>query len=43
MELAIFGITALVSIVCALAMIISSNAVHSGLLLVLNFIAVAGL
>jgi NADH-quinone oxidoreductase subunit J len=41
MELAIFGITALVSIACAVAMIISSNAVHSALFLVLNFSAVA--
>ena len=41
MELAIFGVTALVSIACAVAMIISSNAVHSALFLVLNFSAVA--
>ena len=41
MELAIFGITALISIACAVAMIISSNAVHSALFLVLNFSAVA--
>ena len=41
MELAIFGITALVSIACAVAMIVSRNAVHSALFLVLNFSAVA--
>ena len=41
MELAIFGVTALVSIACAVAMVISSNAVHSALFLVLNFSAVA--
>ena len=35
MELAIFGITALVSIACAVAMVISTNAVHSALFLVL--------
>ena len=41
MEFAIFGVTALISIACALAMILSSNAVHSALFLVLNFTAVA--
>jgi len=41
MEFAIFGITALVSIACAVAMILSDNAVHSALFLVLNFSAVA--
>ncbi len=41
MELAIFSITALISIACALAMILSRNAVHSALFLVLNFSAVA--
>lgn len=41
MELAIFGITALISIACALAMLLSPNAVHSALFLVLNFSAVA--
>jgi NADH-quinone oxidoreductase subunit J len=41
MELAIFLITALVSIACAVAMITSTNAVHSALFLVLNFTAVA--
>jgi NADH-quinone oxidoreductase subunit J len=41
MELAIFGLSALISIVCAVAMLLSSNAVHSALLLVLNFSAVA--
>ena len=41
MELVLFGITALISIACALAMITSRNAVHSALFLVLNFTAVA--
>lgn len=41
MELAIFLITALVSIICAVAMITTTNAVHSALFLVLNFTAVA--
>jgi NADH-quinone oxidoreductase subunit J len=41
MEWAIFAITALVSIICAIAMILSHNAVHSALWLVLNFSAVA--
>jgi NADH-quinone oxidoreductase subunit J len=41
MEFVIFGITALISIACALAMILSENAVHSALFLVLNFSAVA--
>lgn len=41
MEFAIFAITALVSIACAVAMILSDNAVHSALFLVLNFSAVA--
>ncbi len=41
MEWAIFGITALISIACAVAMILSNNAVHSALFLVLNFTGVA--
>src|SRR5919202_4469042 len=41
MEVAIFAITALISILCAIAMILSPNAVHSALWLVLNFSAVA--
>src|ERR671932_1300280 len=41
MEAAIFAITALVSIACAIAMLTSTNAVHSALFLVLNFSAVA--
>ena len=41
MELAIFGFTALVSIACAVAMLLSRNAVHSALFLVLNFSSVA--
>ena len=41
MEWAIFAFTAFVSIACAVAMILSSNAVHSALFLVLNFSAVA--
>jgi NADH-quinone oxidoreductase subunit J len=41
MELALFLITALISIACAVAMITSTNAVHSALFLVLNFTAVA--
>ncbi len=41
MEYAIFGITALVSIACGIAMILSQNAVHSALFLVLNFTSVA--
>ena len=41
MEWAIFGITALVSIACAVGMILSANAVHSALFLVLNFTGVA--
>src|SRR5688500_4863727 len=41
MELAIFTVTALASIACAVAMLLSPNAVHSALFLVLNFTAVA--
>ncbi len=41
MELAIFGITALISVACGIAMLLSPNAVHSALFLVLNFSAVA--
>jgi len=41
MELAIFLITGLVSVACALAMILSENAMHSALFLVLNFTSVA--
>ncbi len=41
MELVVFLITALVSVACAIAMIVSKNAVHSALFLVLNFSAVA--
>jgi len=40
-ELVIFGITAFVSIACAIAMILSTNAVHSALWLVLNITGVA--
>lgn len=41
MELVIFSITAIVSIACAVAMVLSKNAVHSALFLVLNFCTVA--
>ena len=41
MEYVIFGLTALVSIACAVAMLLSPNAVHSALFLVLNFTSVA--
>src|SRR5918998_3481940 len=41
MEYVIFGITALVSVACALAMILSPNPVHSALFRVLNFTSVA--
>jgi NADH-quinone oxidoreductase subunit J len=41
MELLIFVIAALISIVCGLGMLLTGNAVHSALLLVLNFTAVA--
>src|ERR671933_1979519 len=41
MEAVIFAITGLISILCAIAMILSPNAVHSALWLVLNFSAVA--
>src|ERR671916_2988152 len=41
MEYVIFGITGLVSVACALAMILSENAMHSALFLVLNFTSVA--
>lgn len=41
MEYVIFGITALASIACAVAMLLSTNAVHSALFLVLNFTSVA--
>ena len=41
MEYVIFGLTALVSIACAVAMLLSTNAVHSALFLVLNFTSVA--
>jgi len=41
MELVIFVITAIVAIVGAIAMLISRNAVHSALFLLLNFGAIA--
>ena len=41
MEMVIFTITALISIACAVGMLVSPNAVHSALFLVLNFTAVA--
>jgi len=41
MELALFIITALVAIGAAVAMVLSHNAVHSALWLVLNFFGVA--
>ena len=41
MEMVIFTITALISIACAVGMLVSPNAVHSALFLVLNFCAVA--
>lgn len=41
MEWAVFSITALISIACAVAMLITENAVHSALFLVLNFTSVA--
>ena len=40
MELAIFAITALISIGCAIERLLSSNAVHSALWLVLIFSSV---
>lgn len=41
MELVIFGVTALVAIVGAAAMLLSKNAVHSALFLLLNFSAIS--
>lgn len=41
MEYAIFAVTALASVACGIAMLLSPNAVHSALFLVLNFSAVA--
>jgi NADH-quinone oxidoreductase subunit J len=41
MELVIFGITAIVAVIGALAMLLSRNAVHSALFLLLNFSAIA--
>jgi NADH-quinone oxidoreductase subunit J len=41
MELVVFAITALVAIVGAVAMLLSKNAVHSALFLLLNFCAIA--
>ena len=41
MEYVIFAIAAVISIACALGMLFTPNAVHSALLLVLNFTAVA--
>lgn len=41
METVLFTITAIVAVVCAVAMIASRNAVHSALFLVVNFSAVA--
>ncbi|MFO7168642.1 MAG: NADH-quinone oxidoreductase subunit J [Chloroflexota bacterium] len=41
MELVLFAITALVAIVGAVAMLLSSNAIHSALFLLLNFCAIA--
>lgn len=41
MELVIFGVTALVAIVGAVAMLLSKNAVHSALFLLLNFCAIS--
>jgi NADH-quinone oxidoreductase subunit J len=41
MEYVVFVITGLISIACAIAMLTSTNAVHSALFLVLNFSAVA--
>lgn len=41
MELVIFGITALVAIIGAVAMLLSSNAVHSALFLLLNICAIS--
>lgn len=41
MEMAVFLVTALISVACAVAMVLSKNAVHSALFLVLNFCGVA--
>ncbi|GAC1549714.1 MAG: NADH-quinone oxidoreductase subunit J [Herpetosiphon sp.] len=41
MELVVFLLTAVVSVACAVAMVLSKNAVHSALFLVLNFSSVA--
>lgn len=41
MELVIFGITALVAIIGAVAMLLSSNAIHSALFLLMNICAIS--
>src|SRR5688500_5008407 len=41
MELVVFTITAIVAIVGAVAMLLSKNAIHSALFLLLNFSAIA--
>ncbi|WP_322816111.1 NADH-quinone oxidoreductase subunit J [Chloroflexus sp.] len=41
MELILFLITALIAIIGAVAMLVSRNAVHSALFLLLNFVAIA--
>lgn len=41
MELAIFVVTAFVSIACGIGMVLSKNAVHSALFLVLNLVSVS--
>ena len=41
MELVVFGITAVVAIIGAVAMLLSKNAIHSALFLLLNFSAIS--
>jgi NADH-quinone oxidoreductase subunit J len=41
MELVVFSITALVAVIGAVAMLLSKNAIHSALFLLLNFSAIA--
>lgn len=41
MELVVFGVTAVVAIIGAVAMLLSKNAIHSALFLLLNFCAIS--
>ena len=41
MELVVFTITAIIALVGAIAMLMSKNAIHSALFLLLNMIAIA--